>query len=114
MAALTLLKHTQPQGAQTAEAYAKGWVSEATPDHPPIPDVLDVLRRRVMGHTPHMDERVIWYPHDACWTAVVDLHQVARHDDATALALLLAWCDSHGHGYAWEITIKPPAEVPHA
>jgi hypothetical protein len=91
------------------------WTTEEVAGYPPIPDVLPVLRRRVMGKTYRESEPTIFWPQDISWSAVLDLHKVGRHDDATALARVLLWCDQHSARHsAWEIreasadTLTPP------
>lgn len=79
------------------------WVTEEVTGYPPIPDVLPVLRRHVLGRAYREPEPTIFWPHDVAWDAVLDLHKNGEHDVATELAQLLMWCDMNGHGSAWEI-----------
>lgn len=78
-------------------------VAIITNNHPPIPDVLFTLRQRVLGKTYRESEPTVFYPRDVAWSAVLDLHRAQRHDDATALAVLLLWCHNNGQDCAWEI-----------
>ncbi len=70
-------------------------------DHPPLPSdrALARLRTRVQSTWAKDHEPTVWW-HRAgeAWAAVTDLHRNRCHDDAMALALLLAWCDS----FSWE------------
>lgn len=79
-----------------------GPVPSRVTGHPPIPNVLPELRRRVLGRTYRDYEPTTFYPRDAAWGAVLDLHKAGRHDDAGALAKLLLWCGQRGHEQAWE------------
>lgn len=79
------------------------WIAEPVTGYPPIPAVLPVLRIRVLGKTWRELEPTIFWPRDVAWSAVLDLHKIGEHSDATALATLLRWCDQWGHGFAWEI-----------
>jgi hypothetical protein len=88
--------------AQTAQGYADGWRCEDVTGHPPIPDVRDILRSRLQTR-----DRLCWWSRDGlAWAAVVDLHRVRRHDDATALAELLLWCDQSPRTVMWELTTR--------
>lgn len=78
-------------------------------DHPPIPDVLDVLCTRCMDLTYRAGEPIRWWPYDVAWAAVNDLHWVGRHNDAAELAKFLRWCDSQGD-VMWELIIGSTTE----
>lgn len=88
--------------------------SEDVSDHPPVPAAaLSTLRRHLVGPSTR-DPRITWHHRDGnAWAAVMDLHRHADDETATALAVLLRWCEargSHDDHTIWSLTPARPEE----
>ncbi|HEY2763349.1 MAG TPA: hypothetical protein VGJ13_04965 [Pseudonocardiaceae bacterium] len=111
----SLLHHVYDGRKETSAAdYAAGWSETRCPDAPPISERMErALWSRLAGDDRSgRDLGTTWHHRDGnAWASVVDLHQAGEHDEATALARLLRWCDeqftAHTSG-VWEITKGEP------
>lgn len=86
-----------------------GWGSNPAVGHPEVTEAMErALRLRVVPHVVAAEKlATTWWPCDSgAWAAVTDLHRGGYHDAATALAVLLRWCDARCTGRdegCWEI-----------
>lgn len=97
MSALVLVHHVYDGRKETSVAdHAEGWSTVPCPDAPPVTAAMDAaLRPRLTDRSSKPGSTVTWHHCDGnAWAAVTDLHRRDQHDDATALARLLRWCDS--------------------
>lgn len=75
------------------------WRHQTVTGHPPIPEAAIPLLRKHLCGWPKDCEPIRWWNVDGnAWAAVHDLHMADNHGDATALALLLRWCQAAGGG----------------
>lgn len=79
------------------------WTREVVAGYPPIPPVVDAMRRRVTDKLHAAGDPIYFWPRGDAWAAVLDLHKAGSHDDASALAKVLVWIDKQGHGFMWEL-----------
>lgn len=101
MSALSLLHHAPGPD---------GWGSSLAVGHPEVTEGMDTaLRLRVVPHVTGAHRLPTRWHHccSTAWAAVTALHRAGHHDTATALAVLLRWCDQQHSGRdegCWEIT----------
>lgn len=87
--------------------------SEPVTGHPPVPAAaLPILRQHLVGPSTR-DPHITWHHRDGnAWAAVMGLHRLADDESATALAVLLRWCEargSHDDHTIWSLTTAETA-----
>lgn len=94
---LTLVHHVYDERKETSAVdYAAGWSVVECPDAPPVSERMErALWSRLAGDDRSgRDLGTTWHHCDGnAWAAVEDLHRAGEHAEATALAVLLRWCD---------------------
>lgn len=80
------------------------WARQVVAEHPPIPEVADVIGRFVTGRLHKASDPILWWPYDVVWSSVDYLHKHGRHGEACELAVLLLWIDDQGSDFMWELS----------